>query len=108
MPTGVRMPVVNMSMRFLIGIVQALVCPGRVSEAFISLTSSSQLIVSGHSGRSNGLTNPGRREEYQRGFKRHCGSGFKTTTVSIIENGAGSVEVSARPAFPKTRSTSGN
>ena len=27
--------------------------------------------------------------------------------VSIIENGAGSVEVSARPAFPKTRSTSG-
>ncbi len=28
--------------------------------------------------------------------------------VSIIENGAGSVEVSARPALPKTRSTSGN
>ncbi|GBC78535.1 hypothetical protein HRbin08_02031 [bacterium HR08] len=29
-------------------------------------------------------------------------------TVSIIENGAGSVAVSARPALPKTRSTSGN
>ena len=27
--------------------------------------------------------------------------------VSIIENGAGSVDVPARPAFPKTRSTSG-
>jgi hypothetical protein len=30
------------------------------------------------------------------------------TVVSIIENGAGSVELSARPALPKTRSTSGN
>ena len=29
------------------------------------------------------------------------------TVVSIIENGAGSVEVSARPALPNTRSTSG-
>ncbi len=29
------------------------------------------------------------------------------TVVSIIENGAGSVDVSARPALPKTRSTSG-
>ena len=28
-------------------------------------------------------------------------------TVSIIENGAGSVEVSARPALPSTRATSG-
>ena len=34
--------------------------------------------------------------------------GFSTTTVSIIENGAGSVAVSARPALPNTRSTSGN
>ena len=30
------------------------------------------------------------------------------TVVSIIENGAGSVDVSARPALPITRSTSGN
>ena len=29
-------------------------------------------------------------------------------TVSIIESGAGSVEVSARPALPNTWSTSGN
>ncbi len=29
-------------------------------------------------------------------------------TVSSIDNGAGSVLVSARPAFPSTRSTSGN
>ena len=28
-------------------------------------------------------------------------------TVSIMESGAGSVEVSARPALPSTRSTSG-
>ena len=29
-------------------------------------------------------------------------------TVSSIESGAGSVRVSARPALPSTRSTSGN
>jgi hypothetical protein len=29
------------------------------------------------------------------------------TVVSAIDSGAGSVDVSARPAFPKTRSTSG-
>ena len=29
------------------------------------------------------------------------------TVVSIMEKGAGSVEVSARPALPNTRSTSG-
>ena len=34
--------------------------------------------------------------------------GFSTMVVSIIESGAGSVEVSARPALPNTRSTSGN
>ena len=35
MPTGVRMPVVSMSMRALIGIVQALVVPGSFSASFI-------------------------------------------------------------------------
>ena len=30
------------------------------------------------------------------------------TVVSIMENGAGSVDVSARPALPKTVTTSGN
>ena len=34
--------------------------------------------------------------------------GFKVTMVSTIDIGAGSVEVSARPILPNTRSTSGN
>ena len=40
MPTGVRMPVVSMSMRFLIGMVQAFEVPGIFSASFISSTSS--------------------------------------------------------------------
>ena len=39
---------------------------------------------------------------------RHCSGGLSETTVSNIESGAGSVAVSAWPALPKTRSTSGN
>ena len=53
------------------------------------------------------MSHSGAQDEYQRGFSRHSVAGFRTTVVSIIENGAGSVEVSARPALPKTRSTSG-
>jgi hypothetical protein len=83
-PTGVRIPVESMSRRFLIGIVHAFVVPGIWSFAFISSTSLS-------------CVRP----------RLHWDAGFKTTVVSIIENGAGSVAVSARPAFPKTRSTSG-
>ena len=70
-------------------------------------TSSSHETVSGHSGRNTGLMKSG-HFEYHRGRVRHSEVGFRTTTVSIIENGAGSVEVSARPALPNTRSTSGN
>jgi hypothetical protein len=40
-PTGVRIPVVSMSIRPLIGIVQALVVPGMRSASSISATSSS-------------------------------------------------------------------
>ena len=59
--------------------------PGVLMLAFISAVSFSQVI-------------PG----------RHCSGGFKVTTVSNIESGAGSVGVSAWPALPKTESTSGN
>ena len=51
---------------------------------------------------------PGRDAEYHCGFFRHWSCGFRRTVVSTIESGAGSVEVSARPALPNTRSTSGN
>src|SRR5664279_3967546 len=50
----------------------------------------------------------GAQEEYQVSTLRHSVSGLSTMTVSIIENGAGSVDVSARPALPKTVDTSGN
>ena len=39
---------------------------------------------------------------------RHSDLGFRMITVSSMDSGAGSVEVSARPALPSTRSTSGN
>ena len=39
---------------------------------------------------------------------RHFDFGCSSTVVSIIVSGAGSVDVSARPILPKTRSTSGN
>ena len=39
---------------------------------------------------------------------RHFDFGFSSTVVSIIVTGAGSVDVSARPSLPNTRSTSGS
>src|SRR3989304_3465913 len=107
MPIGVRPPVVSMSMRALIGIVQALVTPGKRTTASIFATSSSQEIRSGQMGRNTGFRKSGAPDEDQRSFGVHCDGSFRTTVVSIIETGAGSVDVPARPALPQTRSTSG-
>jgi hypothetical protein len=85
MPIGVRMPVDSMSMRALIGIVQALLTPGNCSAWSIWAMSLSVVIPS-----------------------RQALSGFRLITVSNISSGAGSVAVAARPALPKTDSTSGN
>jgi hypothetical protein len=84
-PTGVRTPVVSMSMRFLIGMVQALDTPGMRNASFIWET----------------------RSSVEATVLRHWDFGFSRMIVSIMENGAGSVDVSARPALPSTRSTSG-
>ena len=78
------MPVESMSMRALIGMVQALDTPGNCSDASISAMSPSR-------------SRPG----------RHSLSGLRLITVSIISIGAGSVAVEARPALPQTDSTSG-
>ena len=94
-------------MRALIGIVQALVTPGNCMAWSISATSSSGLMRSGQMCRKGTWRNSGKLE-YHRSFFRHWSVGLSTIVVSIIENGAGSVEVSARPALPNTRSTSGN
>ncbi len=53
------------------------------------------------------MTQSGAQEEYQVSALRHSDLGFRVMTVSSMESGAGSVEVSARPALPSTRSTSG-
>ena len=84
MPIGVRMPVDSMSVRALIGIVQAFDTPGICSALSISAMSLSVVIPA-----------------------RHSASGFRLITVSNISTGAGSVAVCARPALPKTDATSG-
>src|SRR5690242_12045380 len=78
------MPVDSMSMRALIGMVQALLTPGKVKAAFICAISLSVVMPA-----------------------RHWFSGFRLMMVSNISIGAGSVAVSARPALPNTDSTSG-
>src|ERR1017187_2352997 len=79
------MPVASMSMRALIGMVQALDTPGNCNGLSISAINVSMVM-------------PG----------RHSLSGFKLITVSNISVGAGSVAVVARPALPHTDTISGN
>ena len=83
-PTGVRMPVESMSMRALIGMVQALDTPGNCSAL-----SNSAVRLS--------IVTPG----------RHSLFGLSDISVSNISDGAGSVAVAARPALPRTETTSG-
>src|SRR3989338_10779132 len=104
---GVRMEVERMSILALMGMVQALDTPGNLIFESMSVMSSSQVSLSYQIWLSIARRNSGAQEEYQRGLARHWSTGFSTTVVSIIEKGAGSVEVSARPALPNTRSTSG-
>jgi hypothetical protein len=73
-----------MSIRALIGMVQALLMPGNCSALSISAVSESTVT-------------PG----------RHWSSGFRLMMVSNISTGAGSVAVAARPALPNTLATSG-
>ena len=84
-PTGVRIPVDSMSMRALIGMVQALETPGNCKARSISAVRLS-------------IVTPG----------RHSCFGFRLTMVSNISEGAGSVAVEARPALPYTEATSWN
>ena len=107
MPIGVRTPVDSMSMRFLIGCVQMLGMPGKRSlRVHLAL----QLVEGDALGREP------REEPAHAAPARPSTSAASaatpprasaTTVVSTIENGAGSVGESARPALPKTRSTSG-
>src|ERR1017187_7775828 len=102
------MPVVSMSTRALIGMVQALEVPGILSAWFISSTSCSDEMWSGVMRPNIGLSHFGAQESYHVFTFRHSCGGLRTITVSIIEKGAGSVDVSARPDLPSTVSTSGN
>ena len=58
--------------------------------------------------RSTRFIHSGAHPEYHVSTRRHSDVGLSVITVSSIESGAGSVLVSARPALPSTRSTSGN
>ncbi|MCY1362731.1 hypothetical protein D9M69_494640 [compost metagenome] len=71
-------------MRLRMGGIQILVSPGTFTTRSNSSTSFSGVM-------------PG----------RHCSRGLNWMVVSNISSGAGSVAVSARPALPKTCSTSG-
>src|ERR1039458_1358175 len=102
------MPVVSISTRALMGIVHAFEVPGILSAWFISSTNWSVEMWSGVNLRNMVFAHLGAQDEYQVSTLRHSVSGLRTMTVSIIENGAGSVEVSARPALPNTVDTSGN
>jgi len=84
-PSGLRTPVASISVRVWMGIHQTLGMPANCMAPSSLRTSASQSSPLGH----------------------RFGS-FSVTTVSNIESGAGSVGESNRPAFPKTRSTSGN
>src|ERR1039457_4984324 len=102
------MPVVSMSTRALMGIVQAFDVPGILSAWFICSTNWPVEIRSGVNLRNMAFAHLGAQEEYQVSTFGHSVSGLRTMTVSIIENGAESVDVSARPALPSTVDTSGN
>ncbi len=84
MPTGVLIPVASMSILALMGMVQALVTPGSWTIALSSRVMSSMVLPLGQ-----------------------VDSGVRVTIVSIIDSGAGSVAVSARPTLPRTCSTCG-
>ena len=104
MPTGVRTPVVSMSMRALMGMVQAFETPGSL-QRLVHLVD--QLVggdVVRRDAPEDRLRPLGRPAEYHVSTLRHSVCGLSTMIVSIMENGAGSVDVSARPAFPSTRS----
>src|ERR1039457_1365389 len=102
------MPVVSMSTRALMGIVHAFEVPGILSAWFISSTNWSVEIWPGVNLRNMPFAHLGAQEEYQVSTFRDSASGLRTIMVSIMENGAGPVDVSARPALPSTEDTSGN
>src|ERR1035441_4338290 len=100
MPTGVRMPVVSMSTRALMGIVHAFEVPGILSAWFISSTNWSVEMWSGVNLRNIPFAHLGAQDEYQVSTFRHSVSGLRTMAVSIIENGAGSVDDYSLPGLP--------
>ncbi len=110
-PTGVRMPVVIMSMRVFTGNSHAFANEGICTARSISSISSShpRRRSSGQTHRHGGLSASGIHFEYQRATARlrHAFSGLRTMVVSTMLSGAGSVEVSALPILPNTLSTSG-
>jgi hypothetical protein len=107
-PTGVRSPVLSMSIRPLMGWVQEFARPSILTASFIWLISSYWEMWSGVICRKSPFAQPGAHELYQVCSRRHSDLGLRMITVSSIDRGAGSVDVSAFPALPSTYFTSGN
>src|SRR5258708_35760503 len=105
-PTGVRIPVVIMSIRVRIGNSQAFANEGICTARSSCSINASQLIgsSSGHHLANCVLSHGGAQVEYQRVLRslRHWFSGFNTTVVSTMLIGAGSVAVSDLPILPYT------
>ena len=101
-----------MSIRARAGAVQALVQPGRCVARSSFSTSSAVVsgVSSGQSLPSAQRNGAGAQPEYHR-LRASFGQvdcGRRRIVDSTIENGAGSVAVSARPTLPNTPATSGS
>lgn len=109
-PIGVFIPVASMSIRVFIGIVHAPVNPGILRDFSINSESSLGVICLsvGNIFESGIFIILGHLEKnLSIETLRHCSTGFNIIIVSIMDNGAGSVAVSALPALPNTLLTSG-
>ena len=88
--------------------VHAFDTPGKWSALSMRAIRSGKDSWSGVKCRQTGLSQViWRKLAYQVAILGHWSFGLRTMSVSIMDGGAGSVAVSARPAFPVTRSTSG-
>src|SRR5260370_7481584 len=92
-PTGVLIPVVSMSMRPLIGIVQALVSPGILTVASSLLTSCSGEIASGVTWRNTRLAHSGAHAEYHVFTRDPCARGLRIMPASTMESAHASLVV---------------
>ena len=106
---GVRRPVLSISMRPLIGMVQPAAKPGKL-QGLVHLADEFLLRDAVGCDVAEDRFDPIGRPRRVPGVAPVATRvlGFRMITVSSMESGAGSVDVSALPALPSTYCTSGN